>query len=100
VTPFEPGDRVRVRAAEKPGHVRTPTYLRGKTGEVESVLGEFRNPEDLAYGLSGEPERPLYKVGFRQADLWGDYEGPAEDRLYADVYEQWLERDAGGGGTP
>ena len=96
MTPFEPGERVRVRPADKPGHVRTPEYLKGKTGRVESVLGEFRNPEDLAYGLSGLPERPLYKVGFRQADLWSDYEGSASDRLYADVYEQWLERDEGG----
>lgn len=94
---FEPGDRVRVRLAEKPGHVRTPGYLKGKTGWVESVLGEFANPEDLAYGLSGVPERPLHNVGFRQADLWGDYEGPADDRLYAYIYEQWLEPDDGGG---
>jgi hypothetical protein len=84
-----------VRLSDKPGHVRTPEYLKGKTGRIESVLGEFRNPEDLAYGLSGLPERPLYQVGFRQADLWGDYEGPADDYLYADVYEHWLERYEG-----
>ena len=92
---FGPGDRVRVRPSDKPGHVRTPEYLKGKTGWVESVLGEFRNPEDLAYGLSGLPERPLYKVGFRQEDLWSDYEGPADDYLYADIYEHWLEREEG-----
>ena len=96
MTPFEPGERVRVRSADRPGHVRTPGYLKGKAGRVESVLGEFRSPEDLAYGLSGLPERPLYKVGFRQADLWSDYEGLADDYLYADVYEQWLEHDEGG----
>ena len=95
MTPFEPGDMVRVRAADKPGHVRTPGYLKDRAGRVESVLGEFRNPEDLAYGLSGLPERPLYKVSFRQTDLWSDYEGPDSDRLYADVYEQWLEREGG-----
>lgn len=91
MTTFKPGDRVRVRSVNKPGHVRTPHYLKGKPGWIESVLGEFRSPEDLAYGLSGSPERPLYKVGFRQADLWSDYEGSASDRLYADIYEQWLE---------
>ena len=90
---LEPGNRVRVRASEKPGHVRTPGYLKGKTGRVESVLGEFPNPEDLAYGLSARPKRALYKVSFRQADVWSDYEGPAHDRLYADVYEHWLEPD-------
>ena len=92
---FEPGSRVRVRTSEKPGHVRTPGYLKGKTGRVESVLGEFPNPEDLAYGLSGLPERSLYKVSFRQSDLWNYYDGPTEDRLCADVYEHWLEPDEG-----
>ena len=96
MTPFEPGERVRVRSTDKPGHVRTPEYLKGKTGRIESVLGEFRSPEDLAYGLSGIPERPLYKVNSRQAELWSYYEGPDSDRLYADVYEQWLEHDKGG----
>jgi hypothetical protein len=88
---FKPGDRVRVRPEEKPGHVRTPGYVRGKEGRVESVLGEFRNPETLAYGDPGLPERPLYKVSFRQEDLWEGYPGPAYDTLYVDIYEHWLE---------
>ena len=67
---FAPGDPVRVWPGAKPGHVRTPDYLKGKPGRVESVLGRYPNPEDLAYGLSGEPERLLYKVGFRQDTLW------------------------------
>jgi nitrile hydratase len=92
VTPrFEPGDRVRVLPEDKPGHVRTPGYIRGNTGQVESVLGEFRNPESLAYGDSGLPERPLYKVYFRQVDLWEDYPGSTNDELCADIYEHWLE---------
>jgi nitrile hydratase subunit beta len=95
VTPFEPGDWVRVRAADKPGHMRTPAYLKGRAGRIEALLGEFRNPEDLAYGLSGEPERPLYKVEFMQTDVWDGYEGSDSDRLYADVYQHWLEREGG-----
>ena len=93
---YEAGDRVRILPSEQPGHVRTPDYLKGKTGWIESLIGEFPNPEELAYGLSGRPERALYKVGFRQADLWDDYEGPAGDYLYADVYEHWLEPGEGG----
>jgi nitrile hydratase subunit beta len=88
---FEAGDRVRVLFEDKPGHVRAPGYVRGRTGRVESVLGEFRNPESLAYGETGLPERPLYKVSFRQTDLWDDYAGPANDELTADIYEHWLE---------
>jgi nitrile hydratase subunit beta len=93
---FEPGERVRILSSEKPGHVRTPGYIKGKEGWIEALIGEFPNPEELAYGFSGLPERPLYKVGFKQSDLWDDYEGPAEDCLYADVYEQWLEPGEGG----
>jgi hypothetical protein len=88
---FRPGERVRVRSEDRPGHVRTPGYVRGKMGRVESVLGEFRNPEILAYGETGLPERPLYKVSFRQVDLWEEYPGPADDELCMDIYEHWLE---------
>ena len=88
---FGPGDTVRVRAGGQPGHVRTPGYVRGKTGRIERVLGEFKNPESLAYGGSGIPEKPLYKVGFRQTDLWDGYAGRAQDVLYVDLYEHWLE---------
>lgn len=91
VTAFVPGDRVRVRQAQKPGHVRTPGYLKGHLGRIEGIIGNFPSPEDLAYGLSGRPERTLYRVGFRQTDLWDGYEGSAGDLLYADVYEHWLE---------
>lgn len=89
---FAPGDPIRVRDEEKPGHVRTPAYIKGKSGWVSSFLGEFPNPEDLAYGGSGLPEKPLYKVGFRQAELWDDYTGSQDDTLHIDLYEHWLER--------
>jgi len=86
-----PGDRVRVREEQKLGHVRTPDYVKGKPGVVAARLGEFRNPEDLAYGGDGLPEKPLYKIGFAQADLWSDYDGSPNDILYIDIYEHWLE---------
>jgi hypothetical protein len=92
---FERGERVRVLPSEKPGHVRTPAYLKGKIGWVESLIGAFPNPEEISYGLSGLPAKRLYKVGFRQADLWEDYRGPAGDYLYADIYEHWLEPERG-----
>ena len=88
---FEPGVSVRIRTGSEAGHVRTPEYVRGKTGWIEGVLGEFRNPESLAYGGAGLPEKPLYKVGFRQMDLWDGYTGSAGDVLYTDLYEHWLE---------
>lgn len=88
---FSPGDRVRVREDYPPGHVRTPVYVRGKCGTVVRAFGRFRNPELLAYRLTG-PERLLYEVRFRQADLWPDYEGPASDTVNVDLYEHWLDK--------
>ncbi len=91
-TRFRPGDRVWVRDDEKPGHVRTPHYIRGKVGLIEGVHGIFRNPELLAYGGDGMPKRPLYSVEFLQSEVWpGRYQGAPEDRIYVDIFEQWLE---------
>ena len=89
---FKPGDRVRVKAEERPGHTRTPAYVRGKTGWIERLHGQFRNPELLAYGKNGLPRQPLYLVGFRQPDLWRErYAESPGDTLYVDIYEHWLE---------
>lgn len=94
---FAPGDAVRVRDMDEEGHVRTPDYTKGKPGRIAEILGGFPNPERLAYGGDGLPERPLYKVGFRQADLWHGYGGSPADVLFIDLYEHWLEpREHGG----
>lgn len=86
------GERVRVRAAFPPGHVRAPFFIRGQAGRVIAIAGRFANPEELAYGRSGQPALPLYRIQFAQSDLWPDYDGPAHDSLIVDVYENWLER--------
>ncbi len=88
---YRPGQRVRVAARAHEGHHRTPGYLKGRTGTVERVHAAFRNPETRAYGAEGLPEQRLYLVGFAQRDLWPDYRGHADDRIYADVFEHWLE---------
>ena len=88
---FAPGDAVRVLDIEKEGHVRTPAYAMGKPGWVVEILGAFPDPESLAYGGDGLPEKPLYKVGFSHTDLWDDYGGSPQDVLFLDVYEHWLE---------
>ncbi len=88
---FAVGDKVRVLAGDPPGHIRTPSYIRGKTGVVEERWGEFRNPEELAFGKPGLPKRPLYLIRFNQAEVWPGYKGPAADTVSADIYEHWLE---------
>jgi len=89
--PFNTGERVRVRGAYPPGHIRTPYYVRGHTGVIERVLDAFPNPEELAYGRSGMPKVQLYRVRFRQIDLWPDYQGGPADTVDVEIYQHWLE---------
>jgi signal peptidase I len=88
---FAVGDRVMVRQADPPGHLRTPFYIRGKTGIIERVLDAFPNPEERAYGRSGLPEQRLYRVRFRQVEVWPEYTGSAGDSIDVEIYEHWLE---------
>ena len=88
---FAPGDRVVVRRAWPPGHVRTPAYIRGHVGVIERSLGAFPNPEELAFRRSGLPAPMLYRVRFRQRDLWPDYAGQPSDTIDVEIYRTWLE---------
>lgn len=89
---FNPGQRVRVLDKVTAGHVRTPRYIRGKRGVVERICGEFRKPEELAYGLYDGEREPLYRVRFAQREVWPDYAGAPEDTLDVEIYEHWLEK--------
>lgn len=82
--------RMRVRASMPPGHIRTPAYLRGKTGTVERVLGAFPNPEALAYRRPAAQLR-LFRVRFTMQEIWGDAAETPTDTLDAEIYEHWLE---------
>jgi hypothetical protein len=90
---FAPGDTVRVRddwpEARGPVHIRTPYYVRGVMGEVVRHLGDFPNPEDLAFERPA-PRLPLYHVRFRKDALWP--ERKADDEIVVEIFEPWLER--------
>ena len=88
---FNAGDRVRIHLAHPPGHRRVPFYIRGKIGMVERYVAPFPNPEELAYGFDGRPARHLYRVRFKQKEIWAKYQGPDEDTLDLEIYEHWLE---------
>ena len=88
---FVMGHPVKVREAWPPGHIRTPTYIRGRFGAIVAVLGRYPNPEELAFHRPGLPAPMLYRVRFRQHELWPDYAGPAGDTVDVEVYEHWLE---------
>jgi nitrile hydratase len=87
---FKPGDRVRVRFEDRPGHIRTPWYIRGKIGSIERIHGEFLNPESLGHGGDGLPKKHLYSVAFQQPDVWERYD-VKQDRLLVDIFEHWLD---------
>jgi nitrile hydratase len=55
------------------------------------MLDAFPNPEELAFGRSGLPKVQLYRVRFRQIDLWPDYQGQPEDTVDVEIYQHWLE---------
>ena len=88
---YNVGDRVRVKKRFPPGHRRTPTYIRGKTGTIERICGAFPNPEELAYGFDGEPKKMLYRVRFAQKDVWPGYTGAEHDVIEMEIFEHWLE---------
>lgn len=88
---FNIGDNVVVKRAFPPGHRRTPQYIRGKTGVIERICGTYPNPEELAYGFNGKPEKVLYRVRFEQKHVWPDYQGPANDIIEMEIFEHWLE---------
>jgi len=88
---FSVGDRVVVKRTFPPGHRRTPQYIRGKQGVIERICGAYPNPEELAYGFDGLPEKVLYRVRFAQQHVWPGYRGAAKDIIEMEIFEHWLE---------
>jgi nitrile hydratase subunit beta len=58
---------------------------------VERVCGTYPNPEELAYARSGLPAQPLYRVRFRQWELWPDYRGNPSDTVDVEIFHHWLD---------
>ena len=89
---FAAGTRVRVKndwpETRGPCHIRTPYYLRGETGTVLRHLGDFANPEDLAFARPA-PQLPLYHVRFDQPAIW--QQGRAGDEIVVELFGSWLE---------
>ncbi len=89
---FKAGDRVVVASRNPPGHVRTPSYLKGKRGVIVRDFGHWRNPEQLARGQPGWPKPVNYWVRFEMDEVWGGKGSYAPgDSVVAEIYEHWLE---------
>jgi nitrile hydratase subunit beta len=88
---FAPGDRVRVKPDSVPGHMRLPSYIRGKTGLVVSESPPYPFPDAHAHGVAAS-EEPTYDVRFRSQDLWPDACDAA--LVHVAVFQSYLERAA------
>ena len=87
---FKVGDAIRVKIRGPEGYNRTPIYIRGKTGVVESTQGAFINARGLGHG-SAEEHQTLYGVSFNLAHVRGRDPSTCCDKLIVDVFEEWLE---------
>jgi nitrile hydratase subunit beta len=87
-----PGTQVRVRddwpETRGPCHIRTPHYVRGEIGTVLRHLGDYPNPEDLAFGRPAQ-RLPLYHVQFKRYGLWDG--GRADDDILIEIFVPRLE---------
>lgn len=87
---FRVGDAVQVLDLGKPGHVRTPYYVRHRCGVVIQFCGYFLNPEALSVGDTSGPLVPLYRVSFPMRELWPEQARCEDDRLCIEIYDHWL----------
>jgi nitrile hydratase len=89
------GTPVRVRLdwpeSRGPVHIRTPHYLRGRHGRILRYLGDFPNPEDIAFNRT-PAVLPLYHVQFEAHELWPD--GVTADEILVEIYGSWLQPEA------
>lgn len=87
---FAAGDRVLIEDLGLACHYRVPMFVRGLVGTVDRYCGRFPNPEAIAYGDRAAPAIELYRLRFRQREVWPDYDGGPEDALFIEVYRHWL----------
>jgi nitrile hydratase len=84
---FAPGVAVLVRREElrrtawRAPHLRTPGYIFGCHGLIERHCGAFADPSLLAFGVRPVGQQHLYRVRFRQSDLWPEQPDELDDTV-------------------
>ncbi len=86
---FHIGETVRGRNINPATHTRMPRYTRGKTGVVERDRGVFNVPDNEEESAEPRPQH-VYLIRYAGRELWGE-EAPANDSLYIDMWEDYLE---------
>jgi len=89
---FRPGDHVLARNINPAGHTRLPRYVRGKHGVISRDWGLYTFPDSNAHGGGKRPQH-VYSVAFKARELWGA-SAPGRDRVYIDLWEDYLEPGA------
>jgi nitrile hydratase subunit beta len=86
---FMPGDVVRTRIIDGPGHTRLPRYAQARTGVIAAYRGGHLLPDDSAAGLPPNVQA-LYSVRFEAGELWGPA-ARSTDSVYLDLWDSYLE---------
>lgn len=90
---FKAGDRVIARNLNPLGHTRIPRYVRGRHGVIYCDWGVFIFPDTHARGEGANPQH-CYGVEFEARELWGAAY-PADERVYVDLWEDYLAAESG-----
>ncbi|WP_136634552.1 nitrile hydratase subunit beta [Pseudooceanicola onchidii] len=85
------GTRVRTRNLQPRGHIRLPSYCRGKVGEVTTIHGYHVFPDTSAEGDKSIAHW-LYAVTFQARDLFGDRAAEG-DTVCVDLWEPYLDAE-------
>ena len=85
MTRFAVGATVRARSADPDGHTRLPRYIRGHTGQVLAIRGNWALPDLVVRGV--QRREPVYAVRFDAAELWGS----GTHTVIIDLWESYLE---------
>lgn len=88
---FRVGDAVLVRELPVLFYTRTPEYVRGAVGEIDTVAYESPAAEDETWDRPDATPEWFYIVKFMMADLWHGYTGPPTDILRTEIPQRWLE---------
>lgn len=88
---FKVGDAVLVRDLPVLFYTRTPEYVRGAVGEIDTVAYESPAAEDETWDRPDAAPEWFYVVKFAMADLWHGYTGPATDVLRTEIPQRWLD---------
>ena len=90
---FAVGEAITISTRSPIGHYRMPTYLRGKSGTIETIIAtKAVDNEEEGYGRNAGSKGHYYRVAIPMTEIWPDYIGSSNDGLRIEIFENWLEK--------